>query len=139
MTPLSNIYSIFLNKISDYNFISLKLEDLEKIEYEYLKSAKAKFIQCKSDLTIDDNLKAFVYDLSDLEQEILSSLMVIEWLQPKIYHSDLLEQRLTPKDFQVYSSANHIKELRELKKDMEKQINDLISAYSYSDDLSDLR
>lgn len=80
----------------------------------------------------------FTNDLSELETEIISSMMVLEWLKPNVYHMDLLEYRLGSKDFQQWSPAGHLKELRGLKKDTELDIDFLIIKYSYKNDLSDL-
>jgi hypothetical protein len=80
----------------------------------------------------------FEENLTELEQEIVTNMMVLEWLKPKVNHMDLLEYRLGSKDFQMFSPANFLKELRELKKDIESEIDFLIVKYSYNNDLSDL-
>jgi hypothetical protein len=80
----------------------------------------------------------FTEDLTELEQEIITNMMVLEWLKPNVYHMDLLEYRLGSKDFQMFSPGNHLKELRSLKKDTESEIDSLIIKYSYNNDLSNL-
>lgn len=80
----------------------------------------------------------YTEDLTELEEEIVANMMVLEWLKPKVNHMDLLEYRLGSKDFQMFSPANFLKELRELKKDTELEIDSLIVKYSYNNDLSDL-
>jgi len=80
----------------------------------------------------------FIEDLSELEEEIIANMMVLEWLKPKINHMDLLEYRLGSKDFQMFSPSGHLKEIRGLKKDTESEIDSLIVKYSYNNDLSDL-
>lgn len=80
----------------------------------------------------------FTEDLTELEQEIVANMMVLEWLKPSVYHMDLLEYRLGSKDFNMFSPANFLKELRALKKDTESEIDSLIIKYSYNNDLSDL-
>lgn len=80
----------------------------------------------------------FTEDLTELEEEIIANMMVLEWLKPNINHMDLLEAKLGSKDFQMFSPANMLKELRELKKDTELEIDNLIVKYTYNNDLSDL-
>ena len=80
----------------------------------------------------------FTEDLTELEQEIVANMMVLEWLKPSVYHMDLLEYRLGSKDFVQFSPGGHLKELRGLKKDTESEIDSLIIKYSYNNDLSDL-
>ena len=69
-------------------------------------------------------------DLTELEQEIVANMMVVEWINPILYHSDLLEQRLGSKDFQMYSQGNHVKELKDLKKETQSEINSLLVKYT---------
>ena len=80
----------------------------------------------------------FTEDLTELEEEIVANMMVLEWLKPSIYHMDLLEYRLGSKDFVQFSPGNQLKELRALKKETELEIDSLIVNYSYNNDLSDL-
>jgi hypothetical protein len=139
-TPYSDLYSRFTNKITDYNFDGLSQSEAEDIFLGYLKSAIPKFFKCKQDLTDrDDTLGQFNIDLTEIEQEILANLMVIEWINTKINHSELLEQTLSSKDFKMYSPANLLKEMRETKKELQSDNNYLLSNYYYDSDLSDLR
>lgn len=80
----------------------------------------------------------FAEDLTELEQEIIANMMVLEWLKPNINHMDLLEAKLGSKDFQQFSPSGHLKELKGLKKDTELEIDNLIVKYTYNNDLSDL-
>lgn len=139
-TPFSNIYERFSNKITDYSFSNLTQNDAEKIFLKYLKSAVAKFTQCDKDLyQRDDITQEFVDILSEIEEEILASFMVEEWIKQKINHSNLMEQHITSKDYKIYSPANLLKEISETKKEISREIDNLIIQYSYNNDLSDLR
>lgn len=72
----------------------------------------------------------FTNDLTELEQEIVANMMVLEWLNPTIYHMDLLEYRLGSKDFEQWSPANQLKELKGLKKETLSEIDSLIVKYT---------
>ncbi len=72
----------------------------------------------------------FTGDLTELEQEIVANMMVLEWLSPSINHMDFLEYRLGSKDFQQFSPGNQLKELKGLRKDTLSEIDTLIVKYT---------
>ncbi|PLR99934.1 hypothetical protein CVD19_00855 [Bacillus sp. T33-2] len=80
----------------------------------------------------DETLKQFNKDLTEEEQEILSNLMCVEYLTPKLITDDLLKQTLSSKDYKLYSQANHIKELRELRDQFQKEANNLMILYTFN-------
>jgi len=129
----------FLGKITDDYLLSLELADLQKLLDGYRESANVKFKKCSKVSDRDENLRQYNQTLTDEEIEILANLMVIEWLRPKINSIELLKQSMSTKDFRIYSQANHLKELQQLKKDTESETNRLIVSYTYSSaDLDDL-
>ena len=69
-------------------------------------------------------------DLTELEQEIIANMMVLEWLNPSIYHMDLLEYKLGSRDFNQFSPAGLLKELKSLKKETLSEIDSLIVKYT---------
>lgn len=137
-TSYQNIYGRFLSKITDFDHDNILGADLDALMLGYLKSAIPKFTECKTNLARNDTTTAFTNTLSELEEEFISLMMVVEWMRPRINYSDLMEQQLSSKDFEQFSQANQIKELRALKKDTQTEIDDLIVKYTYSGDLSEL-
>lgn len=129
-TPFEEIYSGFLGKIVDFDFLEYEQSELEEELMRKLKSACARF-DCDKMSSYDETMEEFSQDLTGLEQEILVCLMLIEWISPKINNVELLKQTLASKDFQMYSQANHLRELRELKKDLNKEAQYLMKRYSY--------
>lgn len=133
-TPYSNVYMRFLPKIKNYDYLNLTSEEIEDNLETYLMSALVKFRKCKQDLSSrDEVLRLFSNDLSDEEQEILAILMIVEYLSPKIVTDELLKQSLSSKDWKLYSQANQIKEVRELRDMFKREVNQLMTYYSYSD------
>jgi hypothetical protein len=130
-TPYSKINLSFLDKISDSYLSILKDADLESQLLRYLNSAISKFTKCKTDLSQRDD-DGFLLDLSDTEIDILSNLMVVEWLRPQINNLELIKQALGSRDFSLNSQANHLKELRELQRSSRSEVRQLIVDYSYS-------
>ena len=86
MTQYSTLYEKCLSKIEDPQLAMLPEEDLENMLHGYLMSAIAKHRKCEHDLSDrDEELKQFNFDLSDLEIEILSILMVREWISVQLH------------------------------------------------------
>lgn len=141
-TKITNVYRRFLNKISDYNF-SLLNNEKEVIENSLLQlylGAYPHFIQCKKDLTINfedidlilEGEEIFINSkLTALEEEILSKLMLIEYLKPIMIRNEVVEQILGDADFNLYSQANHLNQLQSLYGAMKKEVNADIVKYSY--------
>lgn len=126
------------NKISDYSFLNLTQNEVEDILESYLLSSIVKFKKCKKDLSNRDQaLKQFNEDLTDEEKEILATLMCVEYLTPKLITSELLKQKLSTKDYQLYSQANQIKEIREVRDKMKSEANQMMISYSYSENSLD--
>ena len=73
----------------------------------------------------------FNQDLGDEAEEIVASLMVIEWLKPQTYNLEILKQSMGNKDFSLTSQANHLKALSELYKITRKEINQTMGLLSY--------
>jgi hypothetical protein len=131
-TPFSDVYAFFTSKISDYSFLKLTQIELEDNLENYLNSASVKFRRCKKDLSDKDKTNnQFNIDLSDEEKEILATLMTVEYLSPKLITSDLLQQTLGTKDYRLYSQANHIKEIKDLRNVFKSEANQLMMDYSY--------
>ena len=141
-TVITSVYRRFLNKISDYNF-SLINNEKEVIEDNLLQlymSATPRFPQCRKDLgtnyiNIEDTPSGeyitIKSNLTSLEQEIISKLMLIEYLRPVIIKNEVIEQVLGDSDFNLYSQANHLNQLQSLYNTMKKEVNSDISKYSF--------
>ena len=130
MTKLSVIYENFLSKVSDYSLLEITPDELDEELLGYFKSAKAIFYKCKKDLTIIDD-KSVVGDLTDYEIEILTKLMVVEYMKPIILSSETLRQSLSDKDFKIYSQANQLRELNLLYRLFQKESKKMMTEYSY--------
>lgn len=133
MTFYSEIFDYFLNKISDYDLLkNLENSEINKLCNMYLRSSIAHFTKCKKDLSKrDDNQQMFLISLDELEIEIISSLMVIEWLKPYINNRLNLSSFLGDSDFKTYSQANQLNSLVELQKKLQEDIERLLMEYSW--------
>jgi hypothetical protein len=134
-TSYESIYSSFLGKIEDYDIqkrLELEFEFAQEMLHDFLKSAIPKFTYSIKDLSDrDDTLLQFNLTLTDMEKEILATLMVVEYLSPKILRDELLENHLGSKDYRTFSPANQIKEVRELRESFKSEANSLMIEYYY--------
>lgn len=118
-TPFSDVFERFQQKIQDYtidDMYELSTKAYEDYLTGFLKSGLVKFFHCKKDLTSrDDANKTFLIDLSELEQEILSHLMVIEWLEKET--NNIMEMRLalSSHDWKRYAESQNLKEKSNLR------------------------
>lgn len=142
-TPYTDVYDFFLAKVEDFSFVDTEKyptqEELENDFWKYLRSAIVRFKQSKINLSDrDEVLKQFNLDLTDDEKEILSILMVLAYIQPKITSVQNMEQRLVDREYKSYSQGKHLEEMIKLKKDLQSEISQLISAYTFEDGLAGL-
>ena len=135
MTPYDEIYRYFLRKLEAHDI----REELEKDEelgkellFDFLESAIPKFSYCNANLS-DRNQELFRFnaDLNDMEKEILSTLMVVEYLSPKLLNESFFADRLGSKDYQIFSPANKAKEIRALRSMYEDEAKSLQRDYYY--------
>lgn len=135
-TKLDKVFSRFLRKISDYNFITLNMtnEEIEEELLGYLESATVKFHICEKNLdiaTLEDGSKSFTEYLDGLEMEVLVSWMLVEYMKPQILATETLKQTLSDKDFKMYSQANQVRELRLLNEVIKAEAEKIMTDYSY--------
>lgn len=130
MTSYETIYNKFLQRVVDYKILQMGDEDVKMMLNGWMTSAIANFRTCASDLSKrDDVLEQFDDDLTDLEVEILSILMVSEWLAPQLNSTLLTRQLITGKDEKFYSQSAHLKELMDLQAASDKKARLLLNRY----------
>ncbi|HEY8888939.1 MAG TPA: hypothetical protein VIM70_01595 [Clostridium sp.] len=132
-TPYSDIYDLFSGMTSDYEFLSLSSDIQNEILEGWLLSSIGEFSKCKIDLSDRDKvLKQFNLELTDKEKGILAKLLVVEWLNPKLYTIENLRNNLSSKDFSMFSPANLLKEIRQTHTLATVTANRMITSYLHS-------
>lgn len=138
-TPLTEVYDFFLVKVTDYSFIQLnETGDLESVLYKHLRNAIVRFTNSNKDLTVDQKTQSFASDLNDFEKEILATLMTVSYVTTKITHVKNMEQIISDKEYKIYSTANHLSQLLNLKRELNLEASNLMISYSYQVGLDDL-
>lgn len=140
MTHVTDLYDLFMTKVSDYSLVSEDRMDSEVDEelFGYLNAACRTFQRkCRQELKIiNDEVSGeqlFTSHLSFLEEDILVALMLVEYLKPQVLSSDTIRQNMSDKDFQVYSQANHLRELGLLYRQFRTEARTLLTEYAYED------
>lgn len=133
-TPYSDVFNVFLGKITDYDLPKFNDIDREDILEGYMVSACVKFNKaCLVDLYDRDNdSKQFNNDLDDEIIDIITENMLVEWLKPKLLSTENLENALSTKDFTLFSPAMLLSNIRETMNLIKKEARVLINNYSFN-------
>lgn len=132
-TPFSKVFERFQQKIQDYTIDQIYVSSVEAYENYlsgFLKSGLVKFFHCKKDLlSRDDLMREFLIDLTELEQEILANLMLVEWLEKEV--NNIMEMRLaiSSSDFKRYAESQNLKEKSTLKDKSQENADYLMMQY----------
>lgn len=138
-TSFDIIEESFLDKLSDRDILNITPPELEDFLDSLLKSSFVKFRKCKQSLSYDQSLREIESDLTDDEIEILSLIMVNEWLRPKIYNMDIIKMHMSTRDYSMFSQANQIEKLVLLGNTSRIEYKQLIREYVEREtDLGDL-
>lgn len=129
-TPFRVIYDRFLSKISDDLYVELTREDTFRDCEGILLSALSGFefprfplfdytlaIEYADENGVIITRGAFGSDLTLEEIDILSDLMMIEWLRRQISSVENTRMKYSGSDFKFTSQANHIDKLLKMSKE----------------------
>ena len=140
-TSFDEIYKRFLAKIADYEMLEYGEATLEEYLLDLLTASIDDFSElCKQDIsTVDLSLSMFYVTLTQREKDILALGMVVHWIRPKVYNSDMLRNVLNTKDYSVYSPANLLEKMTDLLGKTETELDQKMKMYSYrNEDMASL-
>ena len=131
-TPYEKVYNRFSQKITDFNLIEIDDYSLDKMLLGWLNSSIVNVRKRTHDLSLrDDDIQEFQGDLSDLEIEMLALGMKLAWIDQYLNSTENVLQFIGGKEEKYYSQANHISEIRELRKDTLREMNSLHNYDTY--------
>lgn len=81
------------------------------------------------DVSFDSDFMEFNRDLTNMEATIISYGLLMQWLSPSVYNSEVLESQLTSKEFTTFSNANRINSAISLYKLASNEFYYLITIY----------
>ena len=132
---LDDVYSSFLDKVTDFDIGSYEEDVQKELLMGYLKGAlgipylRAIF----TTITIDDYEEIINYTLKTEDGcdeqfiiELLSKGMVIKWLEPQVKSKVNIAQMFGGKEQKFYSQSQHLSELKDLLENERIELNKLI-------------
>ncbi len=132
-TPYEKLYENLLPKFRSYEIPLMSTEEVKDYLHDFLIPAISRFHVCRKDLNDrDDILQRFNIELSDIEIEILSNYMLIEYIDSEYVRvPSLLKVQLPSSDFKYYSPANHLDKLTAMHKNYVSENETLLSRYAW--------
>lgn len=129
-TDFSLIYNNFLHTVTDDMYISWSEEETYEDLQGFLTSAIVNFrFPKKNLLDYDIELGHFNIELSLEEIDILTTLMIIEWVKRQITTVRLTELQYTGSDAKVLNTKRQLDGLFDLKKEYQKDLEKKLLYY----------
>ena len=132
---LDDVYSSFLDKVTDFDIGNYEEDVQKELLIGYLKGAlgipylRAIF----TTITIDDYEETINYTLKTEDGcdeqfiiELLSKGMVIKWLEPQVKSKVNIAQMFGGKEQRFFSQATHLGEIKDLLENERIELNKLI-------------
>ena len=132
-TSYEQLYENLLPKFRSYEIPLMSTEEVKDYLHDFLIPAISRFHVCRKDLNNrDDILQRFNVELSDIEIEILSNYMLIEYIDSEYVRTpSLLKVQLPSSDFKFYSPANHLDKLTAMHQNYVTENETLLSRYAW--------
>lgn len=132
-TPYEKLYDNLLPKFRSYEIPLMTVEEVKDFLHDYLIPAISRFHVCRKDLNDrDDIVQRFNVELSDVEIEILSNYLLIEYIDSEYIRTpSLLKVQLPSSDFKVFSPANFLDKLMAMHKTFKTENETLLSRYAW--------
>ena len=128
----------FLNKVTEYKFLSLDTTIATELVDSYLATSLSQFNRiCQYDLisldTIARELKTDIpnedlYEIAD----IVSEGMIVQWLKPYSFNTDMLTMHINTKDFSTSSQAELLHRTKEVLAEAKNNFTNMMREYSYA-------
>lgn len=133
-TPLSEVYDLFMQTVTDYRLIDLfntSEPDFENYLQSWLEFSIADFKDCNQDLNFDDNAKLFPVVLTRENKIILATLMMKYWMQKNVNDITQMNLHVTDRDFKIASESANLKEKISALNVIKEQCSQLLVDYGY--------
>ena len=132
-TLYEKLYENLLPKFRSYDIPLMTTEEVKDYLHDFLIPAISRFHVCRKDLNDrDDILQRFNVELSDIEIEILSNYVLIEYIDSEYIRTpSILKVQLPSSDFKVFSPANFLDKLVAMRTTYTKENETLLSRYAW--------
>lgn len=132
-TPYEKLYENLLPKFRSYEIPMMTEEEVKDYLHDYLIPAISRFHICRKDLNDRDDIQEqFNIELSDMEIEILSNYLLLEYIDSTYVRTPLLlKVNLSSSDFNAFSGANMLDKLMAMHSTYLKENETLLSRYAW--------
>ena len=132
-TSYEKLYENLLPKFRSYEIPLMSTEEVKDYLHDFLIPAISRFHVCRKDLSDrDDILQRFNVQLSDIEIEILSNYLLIEYIDSEYIRTPtVLKIALPSNDFKAFSGANFLEKLMAMHSTYIKENETLLSRYAW--------
>ena len=132
-TSYEKLYENLLPKFRSYEIPLMTTEEVKDYLHDFLIPAISRFHVCRKDLNDrDDILQRFNVELSDIEIEILSNYLLVEYINSEYIRTPtLLKVQMPSNDFKVFSPANFLDKLLAMNEVYVKENETLLSRYAW--------
>lgn len=146
-TPYSDCYDVFLSHINDAEILYPYDEETEELYQNRIhsvcltmfKRAVVKFFFSQTSLKKDNNTETFENDLRDIEVEIIGMFMLREYYRKQLNFLASLKQSFSDKDWKAHDPSGQMNQYRQMLKETDTEINELIIKNSYTDEAGSLK
>lgn len=139
----NDIFSIFLGRITDYEFMKLDKNDANYLMREFLHATAARPFLRKlfNSFSFDDDMEEVVYEVrnslgedfdSEFVPQVLARGMVVEWLEPRVKSVLHINQMFGGKEQKYFSQAQHLSELNKTLQNEKEEVRKMIRDYPYA-------
>lgn len=114
-TSFDTIENLFLVSIRDYRIDALASDAAVLQAYldGFLFKAVPHFTECLQDLSYDSTARTFTSTFTNLENEILASLMEVEWARNSVNDVTQINLHLMNREFKLNSENENLKQKSE--------------------------
>ena len=116
MTTFDDIEDLALVTIRDYKIDNLATSDPTAFQTymdSFLVSAVPKFTSCLQSLDYSLATRTFSSILSNIEQDILANLLVVEWMTAETQNVTQFNLHLQNREYKVYAESENLKQKSE--------------------------
>lgn len=132
-TSYEKLYENLLPKFRSYEIPLMSTEEVKDYLHDFLIPAISRFHVCRKNLNDrDDILQRFNIELSDIEIEILSNYLLIEYIDSEYIRTPtILKVQLPSNDFKVFSPANFLDKLVAMRTTYTRENETLLTRYAW--------
>lgn len=122
ITPCSEIYNVFLSKITDDMYMELTEQETQSMLFELFENSLHWFEFPRVNIyDYDKAIEKYNIKLGSEEINIIATYMIVEWLGQQLASVELARMKYSGSDFKFTSQANHMHKLTNLQKEYERK------------------